>query len=97
LPKGSGELLEVYELLGMREGPDDLRATAAMSMLASDWGSCLEILTAKDWQRALAALESFVREHPGDAVAEMYRGRVTELLRSPASAGWDGIMRFDQK
>ena len=97
LPKGAGESLEVFELLAMVDGPEEFRASDAIKKLVPDWNAFFELYADQDWRRALDALEFFAREYPDDVVAGIYRGRVTEFLRQPLPADWDGITRFDRK
>lgn len=97
LPKGAGEPLEVFELPAVVDGPEEFCATAATTKLARDWSTCFEIYTDRDWERALDSLEGFVREHPDDVVAGIYRDRFARFLRQPPPADWDGIARFDRK
>jgi adenylate cyclase len=97
LPKGSGDPLEIFELLAAIDGPDEFCATPAMTRLVRDWNNFLEIYASQAWQPALEALDVFAREHRSDMVAGLYRGRIIEFLREPPPAGWDGVTRFDQK
>jgi adenylate cyclase len=97
LPKGSGEPLEVFELLAVVDGPKELCATAATRKFARDWNTFCEMYAGHEWRRALETLEVFAREYPNDVVAAIYRDRVEGFLHRPPPRDWDGITRFDTK
>ncbi|MEQ9448618.1 MAG: adenylate/guanylate cyclase domain-containing protein, partial [Rhodospirillaceae bacterium] len=97
LPKGAGKPLEIYELLGLFEGPDELRVSPADAKLVVDWSHAYEVYAARDWFKALDAIESFLEQYPDDGVAKIYLDRILEFLIEPPMPDWDGIMRFSKK
>jgi adenylate cyclase len=97
LPKGVGEPLDVFELLGMVDGPEEFRVTPTMGKLVLDWNNAYEVYANQDWLPALDPLEAFAAEYPEDLVARIYIDRVIEFLLEPPPMDWDGIIRFDKK
>ena len=96
-PKGAGKPLEIFELLGMIDGPEELRITPATMKLVRDWNDVYEVYASRDWLRALDALEAFAEEHPEDVLAGIYLDRVVEFLLEPPPRDWDGIIHFSKK
>jgi len=43
-PKGTGKPLDVFELLGALEGPEELRATPEMLHLVVDWDRVYQVV-----------------------------------------------------
>jgi adenylate cyclase len=96
-PKGAGKPLDIFELLGMIDGPEELRSTPAMAKLVEDWKTVYAAYASRDWLRTLDALETFSREHPEDVVAEIYLDRVVGFMLEPPAEAWDGIIHFSKK
>ncbi|TCU66175.1 adenylate cyclase [Bradyrhizobium sp. R2.2-H] len=96
-PKGAGKALNVFELLGMIDGPEEYRVTPEMAKLVRDWNSVYEMYASKDWLRTLNALEGFATEHPEDVVAGIYLDRVVGFLLEPPPQDWDGVIHFRSK
>lgn len=96
-PKGVGHPLDILELLGTIEGPDEFRVTPAMTQLVQDWADVHEVYASQDWLRALDALETFADRYPDDVLAGIYLDRVVGFLLEPPPSDWDGIMRFSKK
>ena len=96
-PKGAGKPLDIFELLGMHEGPEELRATPEMVRLVEDWNRVYEIYARQDWLGTLDALQAFAVDHPEDVVAGIYLSRVVGFVLEPPPANWDGIIHFSQK
>jgi adenylate cyclase len=97
LPKGAGKPLDIFELLGMLEGPEDIRISQTMTRLTAEWDKVLAAYSGRDWPRALEALKAFAADYPEDLVAKIYIDRVGEFLSEPPPTDWDGVMRFDKK
>lgn len=97
LPKGAGKPLDVFELLGLIDGPEEYRATAQAAKLVRDWNAVYEVYASQDWLRTLDALEAFAVEHPEDVLAGIYLDRVVEFLLEPPPDNWGGIIRFTRK
>jgi len=96
-PKGAGKPLDVFELLGMREGPEELRVTPEMERLVADWNRVYEIYARQDWLGTLDALQAFAADHPEDVVAGIYLSRVVGFVLEPPPDDWNGIIHFSQK
>lgn len=96
-PKGAGKVLDVFELLGMLEGPAEYRVTPEMMRLVEDWNRVYEVYASQDWLRTLDALQEFAADHPDDVVAGIYLSRVVDFLLEPPPKNWDGIIHFSQK
>ena len=97
MPKGTGNVLEIFELVGMIEGPDEFSVTPKQQALVECWNNLYALYESRDWARALDALKGFVDHYPDDLVAEVYRSRVAEFLRVPPLETWDGITHFELK
>jgi len=97
LPKGAGKPLDIFELLGMLEGPEEIAITQTMAKLVLEWNQVLEAYSAQDWHRALDVLKTFSADYPEDVVAKIYIDRVAEFPSKSPPKDWDGIMRFDKK
>jgi adenylate cyclase len=97
LPKGAGIPLDIFELLGTVDGPEEFRITPTMAKLVLDWNSVYEVYASHDWLRALDTLEAFAAQYPNDLVARIYIDRVVEFLLEPPPKNWDGIIHFDKK
>jgi adenylate cyclase len=97
LPKGAGAPLDIFELLGMIDGPEEHRVTPTMAKLVLDWTKVYEVYASQDWLHALDTLEAFAGSYPDDLVARIYIDRVIEFLLEPPPKEWDGIMRFNKK
>ena len=97
LPKGAIRPLEIYELLGMFDGPEELRITPEDAKLVVDWSEFYQIYETHNWFDALDALEKFMFAYPDDGVAAVYLDRIMGFLIDPPEPDWDGIMRFDKK
>ena len=63
-PKGAGKPLDVFELLGLIDGPEEYRVDPAEAKLVRDWNEVYEVYASQDWLRTLDALEAFAAEHP---------------------------------
>jgi adenylate cyclase len=96
-PKGAGKPLDVFELLGMVDGPEECAVTPAMAKLVRDWNSVYEVYASKEWLRTLDAMEAFVTDYPDDIVAGIYIDRVVGFLLDPPPKDWDGIIHFRKK
>jgi adenylate cyclase len=96
-PKGTAKPLDVFELLGMHEGPEELRVTPEMVRLVQDWNRVYEVYARKDWLGTLDALQEFAANHPDDVVAGIYLSRVIGFVLEPPPDDWDGIVHFSQK
>ncbi|QPF88484.1 adenylate/guanylate cyclase domain-containing protein [Bradyrhizobium commune] len=96
-PKGAVRPLDVFELLGMHEGPEDLRATPDMVRLVEDWNRVYEVYAHKNWLGTLDALEAFAADHPDDVVAGLYLSRVIGFVLEPPPEDWEGVVHFSQK
>ncbi len=92
--KASGEPIDVYELLGMFNGPDDLRVTSTHTKLVADWNKTYETYESRDWFKALDDFEEFASKYPHDGVARIYLERIIEFLVEPPHQDWDGVMNF---
>lgn len=96
-PKGAAKPLDVFELLGMHEGPEELRITPEMVRLVEDWNRVYEVYARKDWLGTLDELQAFAADHPEDVVAGIYLSRVIGFVLEPPPDDWEGIMHFSQK
>jgi adenylate cyclase len=96
-PKGVGTPLDIFELLGTMNGPDEFHITPAMSKLVRDWDHVYEVYAGRDWLRALDALEAFADEYPEDVLAGIYLDRVVGFMLEPPPEAWDGIIHFSKK
>ena len=97
MPKGASNVLDIFELVGMIAGPDELRVTPKQQALIVNWNKFYDLYEARDWSRAFEVLKAFIIEYPDDFVAEVYIDRVGELLKVPPLASWDGVTRFEIK
>ena len=97
LPKGAVRPLQILELVGMFDGPEEFQIQPAQAKLVVDWNEVYEVYNSRDWIKALDAFEQFKLQYPEDRVAAIYLERITEFLVDPPADDWDGIMRFDKK
>jgi adenylate cyclase len=96
-PKGVGHALDIFELFGTIDGPDEFRVTPAMTKLVREWDHVYEVYASHDWLRALDAIEAFADAYPEDVLAGIYLDRVVGFLLEPPAETWDGIIRFSKK
>jgi adenylate cyclase len=96
-PKGVGRPLDIFELLGTLDGPEEFRITPGMTKLVQDWDRVYEVYAGRDWLRALDALEAFADHYPDDVLAGIYLDRVVGFMLEPPSETWDGIIHFSKK
>jgi adenylate cyclase len=96
-PKGAGKPLDVFELLGLIDGPEEYGIAPPEAKLVRDWNDVYGVYASQDWLRTLDALEAFAAEHPEDVVAGIYLERVVEFLLEPPPKDWDGIIHFSKK
>lgn len=96
-PKGASKPLDVFELLGMFEGPESYRVTTEIVRLVEDWNRVYEVYANRDWLGMLDALQEFAVNHPDDVVAGIYLSRVIGFVLEPPPEDWSGIIRFDAK
>jgi adenylate cyclase len=96
-PKGVGHPLDIFELLGTIDGPDEFRGTSATMQLVEDWNRVYEVYASRDWLRSLDTLEAFADRYPEDVLAGIYLDRVVGFLLEPPSEAWDGIIHFNKK
>jgi adenylate cyclase len=97
LPKGAVKPLEILELLGMFDGPDEFRIKPEQAKLVVDWNEAYEVYASRNWVEALDAVENFLIQYPEDGVAAIYLERIMEFLIEPPDESWDGIKRFAKK
>ena len=97
LPKGAGMPLDIFELLGMIDGPEQFSVTPTMAKHVMDWSNVYKVYASQDWLRALDILKAFASEYPDDLVARIYIDRVMQFLSEPPPKDWDGTMRFSEK
>jgi adenylate cyclase len=96
-PKGAVYPLDVYELIGTREGADELRVIPMQERLCRAWDETYRSYAARDWHAALDVFEAFAAAHPYDKVARIYLERIITFIVEPPPADWDGVTRFTQK
>jgi adenylate cyclase len=96
-PKGVGHALDIFELLGAINGPDEISVTPAMTKFIDDWNQVYEVYASRDWMRTIDALEAFADAHPEDVLAGIYLDRVVAFLLEPPSETWDGAIQFSRK
>ena len=96
-PKGAECPFDIFELLGAVEGPEECRATEAMTQLVRKWNAVYEVYASRNWLHAFDALEGFAREYPDDLLVGIYLDRVVGFLLEPPPDDWDGIIRFSRK
>jgi adenylate cyclase len=96
-PKGVGHALDIFELLGTVDGPEEFRVTPALTALVRDWDHVYDVYAGRDWLRALDALEAFADHHPEDVLAGIYLDRIVGFMLEPPSDTWDGIIHFSRK
>ena len=96
-PKGVGHPLDIFELLGAIDGPDEFRISPVMTKLVQDWNHVYDVYASRDWLRALDTLEAFADEYPDDVLASIYLDRVVGFILEPPSETWDGIIHFSKK
>ena len=97
MPKGAGNVLDIFELVGMIDGVDEFGVTAKQRALIEHWNSFYGLYEARNWPRAQAALNAFTEAYPEDIVARVYLDRVVDFIREPPPDNWDGITRFEMK
>lgn len=96
-PKGVRMQVDLYELLGAIDGPEEFRVTAAATKLVNDWDDVYALYAERDWLRAIDAIEKFGEAYPDDKLAKIYLERIAGFALQPPAADWDGITRFDTK
>lgn len=96
-PKGVDKPIDIFELLGTINGPDEFRVSPAIRKLVEDWDHVYEVYASQDWLRALDAIETFADDYPEDVLAGIYLDRVAGFLLEPPAESWDGIIRFSKK
>ena len=96
-PKGVGHALDIFELMGTLEGPEEFDVTPAMTKLVRDWDDVYEVYASQNWLRALDALETFADKYPEDVLAGIYLDRIVGFLLEPPPEAWDGVVRFSKK
>jgi adenylate cyclase len=96
-PKGVGRPLDIFELLGTLDGPEEFRTTPEMAKRVEDWDRVYEVYAGRDWLHALDALEAFADQYPDDVLAGIYLDRVVGFMLEPPQENWDGIIRFSKK
>jgi adenylate cyclase len=96
-PKGVGTALDIFELIGTIDGPDEFRVTPTQRKLVESWDHVYEIYASQDWLRVIDAIETFADAYPEDVLAGIYLDRVAGFLLEPPADDWDGIIRFSKK
>ena len=89
--KGKEEALDIYEIMGTREGLSE-----AGELLINDWHQALEYYRNADWAEAEKRIRGVLKKLPSDGPAKVYLTRIS-TLKAAAPAGWDGTWRFEEK
>lgn len=97
LPKGAGAPLEIYEPIGLYEGPEEFRVSEQNIAFVSDWNEALTDYKNRNWVKALDAMEHFAKRYSDDGVARIYLDRIIEYIANPPPDDWDGVTRFNTK
>jgi adenylate cyclase len=97
MAKGTLNAVRIYELIGMIGGEPELNATEDGVAMARAWVDVDEILRARDWFRAVEALDEHLRRWPHDGVADEMLRRATNYIMEPPPDDWDGVERLHSK
>jgi len=89
--KGKDEAIDIYEVLGPKEG-----MTAEGAEVLGKWHEALEYYWNAQWDEAALRLRAVLEKMPGDGAATVYLKRI-EWLRANPIEGWDGVWRFEEK
>jgi adenylate cyclase len=88
VPKGATIPSRIYELVAAQDATD--AATRRRIDMARRWEAAFVAYTTRVWPAAVAALERFAADHPGDSLAAVYLERARRYLREPPPADWNG-------
>ncbi|MBF0271137.1 MAG: hypothetical protein HQL98_03540 [Magnetococcales bacterium] len=97
IPKGASLPLTLFELMGLEEGPDEVRVGTEQRQELHRWLSIHDHYRQRRWQTALEGCESLLASMPGHHLATLYRQRCQEFLRTPPPADWNGAKAFSTK
>jgi adenylate cyclase len=88
VPKGATIPSRIYQLVAAQDATD--AATRRRIDMVRQWEVVFAAYTARVWPAAVAALERFAADHPGDSLAAVYLERARRHLREPPPADWNG-------
>ncbi|MBF0192130.1 MAG: hypothetical protein HQL99_13470 [Magnetococcales bacterium] len=94
IPKGATLPLTLFELMGLEEGPDEVRVGPEQRQELHRWLSIHDHYRHRRWQEALEGCESLLALLPGHRLATLYRQRCQEFLRVPPPDAWNGAQAF---
>lgn len=89
--KGRNQTLKIYEPLG-----DENLLTPEKRALLDEYDKMRECYVRGDFAAAMEKIKRIRAAEPEDGLAEMYEGRVAELMQNPPES-WDGVTNFETK
>ena len=97
MAKGTLSAVRIFELIGMGGGEAELNASEDEIAMARNWIEVDAILCARDWFKAVEALDEHLQRWPSDGVADEMLRRATNYLMEPPPDDWDGVERLHTK
>jgi adenylate cyclase len=89
---GIQQPVRLYELVGERGG-----GNGELTESVKQFHSVMDLFDAKDWSKAKAGFERFLKDSPDDGPAKFYLKRCEDFLKTPPASNWDGVFSLTIK
>ncbi|MBF0628837.1 MAG: adenylate/guanylate cyclase domain-containing protein [Magnetococcales bacterium] len=97
VPKGATRPIVLFELMGVRDGPEALRVYPDVLRELAWWLPIHARYQERRWAETLAACEELLGRIPDHYLARVYQKRCQQFLLTPPVADWNGATVFHEK
>ncbi|MBF0125681.1 MAG: hypothetical protein HQM02_00570 [Magnetococcales bacterium] len=97
IPKGATRAVQLFELLGMEDGPEALRVSERLREELRLWLPIYGDYQERQWQKALQGCQALLAHTPNSPLAILYQQRCQFFIESPPSEDWNGAKVFKFK
>ncbi|MEO5345478.1 MAG: hypothetical protein H7834_03750 [Magnetococcus sp. YQC-9] len=97
LPKGVKVPVVLYELLGLRDGPEAMRVPEERYRELELWTPVMGLYQNRQWTEVIEICQRLLEMVPGSTLATLYIRRCEQFKENPPPPEWDGTQVFLRK